>query len=405
MARRRHQAPKPVRRGAWWTILVWKDQVVKGQHARRRERVKLGPASMPVREAQRLADEHLRPINQGLESIGSAVNFRDFVESIYKPVLLPTMAKTTQERSLGVIKNYLYPAFEEQSLSELTKMAVQRYISSFADAALERESKDKIRDVLSSILGAAVDYGYLVKNPVDGVRLPAEKRGKRTIKPRITPEQFLMLIAEIPEPYATMVFVAVLTALRVSELIALRWCCLGEDSITIVERCSRGDWGEPKSESSNATIGVDPSVIARMQALKSMTIKVKAGHATRRYKAVKADGPNDLVFQSVQDGKPMRDNNILVRYIKPAGRKIGLPFVNWLCLRRSYATWMIEAGANPKDVQAQMRHAKIGPTMDIYAQFVPESQRRAVNKMMAMVKARQAEQPAAMPGLASTMVQ
>lgn len=296
MARRRHQAPKPKRRGAWWTLLVWKDQVVKGQRTRKRERVELGPASLPVREAQRLADEYLRPINQGLESIGSAVNFR-------------------------------------------------------------------------------------------------------------TPEQFQKLLAEIPEPYATMIYVAVYTALRVSELIALRWCCLGEDSITIVERCSRGDWGEPKSESSNATIGVDPSVIARMQALKSMTIKVKAGHATRRYKAVKADGPNDLVFQSVQDGKPMRDNNILVRYIKPAGRKIGLPFVNWLCLRRSYATWMVESGANPKDVQAQMRHSKIGPTMDIYAQFVPESQRRAVNKMMAMVKARQTARPAAMPGLASTMVQ
>jgi len=39
---------------------------------------------------------------------------------------------------------------------------------------------------------------------------------------------------------------------------------------------------------------------------------------------VKSDGPDDLVFQSVQDGKPMRDNNILTRFMKPAGRKLGL---------------------------------------------------------------------------------
>jgi len=54
-------------------------------------------------------------------------------------------------------------------------------------------------------------------------------------------------------------------------------------------------------------------------------------------------------------------------------------------LRRSYATWMVEAGADPKAVQGQMRHSRITTTMDIYAQFVPESQRRAVAKMMDMV--------------------
>ncbi len=45
-------------------------------------------------------------------------------------------------------------------------------------------------------------------------------------------------------------------------------------------------------------------------------------------------------------------------------------------------------GGNPKDVQGQMRHSRISTTMDIYAQFVPESQRRALAKMSAMVEAR-----------------
>jgi hypothetical protein len=49
---------------------------------------------------------------------------------------------------------------------------------------------------------------------------------------------------------------------------------------------------------------------------------------------------------------------------------------------------MVEAGANPKDLQGQMRHARISTTMDIYAQDVPDSQRRAVAKMMAMVDER-----------------
>ena len=60
-------------------------------------------------------------------------------------------------------------------------------------------------------------------------------------------------------------------------------------------------------------------------------------------------------------------------------------------LRRSYATWLVEAGADPKAVQAQMRHSRSSTTMDIYAQFVPASQRRAVAQMMDMVTARLAK--------------
>ena len=49
---------------------------------------------------------------------------------------------------------------------------------------------------------------------------------------------------------------------------------------------------------------------------------------------------------------------------------------------------MVEAGANPKDVQAQMRHSRISTTMEIYVQPVPESQQRAVARMTEMVDER-----------------
>ena len=40
--------------------------------------------------------------------------------------------------------------------------------------------------------------------------------------------------------------------------------------------------------------------------------------------------PDDRVLQSVRSRKPIRDNDILSRLIKPAGRELGLPRVNWL---------------------------------------------------------------------------
>ena len=144
---------------------------------------------------------------------------------------------------------------------------------------------------------------------------------------------------------------AVYTGLRVSELIGLRWRNVNQDSITIEERYCRGDWGAPKSEASNATIPVNPEVIERLHRLKSITVEVKAGRAVRRYRLVKSDGPEDLVFPSVVKGVPMRDNNILVRHIKPAAAKLGIPWVNWQVLRRSYATWLNIAGANRRTLR------------------------------------------------------
>lgn len=337
---------------------------------------------MKEREVLKIASEFLRPINQGFVNIGSATTFRDFVGGTYNPVVMPQFAKSTRDRYKGVLKNYLTPQFGDLCLRDITVLTIDRYFVGFGQATnLEYESVDKIRDVLSSVLGSAVRYELLVKNPAEGVRLPRKKRGKK-IKPWVTQAQFGSLIQLISEPYATMVFVAVFTGLRVSELIGLRWNDVLEDSIVIDERCCRGDWGAPKSDASNDTIPVNKAVIERINRLKAMTVDVRAGRGIRHYKVVKSDGPDDLVFQSVLTGAAMRDNNILKRHIKPAARKAGLDFVNWRCLRTSYATWLKEAKADVKDAQKLMRHSRASTTLDIYQQHIPESQRRVVDGLV-----------------------
>ena len=129
-------------------------------------------------------------------------------------------------------------------------------------------------------------------------------------------------------------------------------------------------------------------VIERIHRLRVLTVEVCGGgpkaKAVRKYRVVKKDGPSDLVFQSVKTGQPMRDNNILSRHIKPAARKLGLDWVNWRSLRTSHATWLKMAGADVKDAQAQMRHSRASTTLDIYQQFVPESQQKAVDRLTAL---------------------
>jgi integrase len=381
MARRRFQAPKPRRRGVWWTIQVRQDVFVNGILKRSNKRVRLAPATMPEREVRKVAAEYLRPLNQEMRSIGSATNLAHYVEHTYLAVMMPLFAKSTRDRTKGILENYLLPTFGGLTLRDLTPLTVQKYFSNMATSVLAHESRDKIRDVLSSVLRSAVEYGFLVKNPVENVRMPAERRGKKRNKPYLTPAQFNQLLELVAEPYATMIYVAIYTGLRVSELAGLRWEDIHQESITIDERYCRGDWGAPKSESSNATIAVNRCVVERIHRLKILTVEVKAGLAVRKYRIVKSDRPNDLVFQSVRDGKPMRDNNILTRFIKPAAKRLDLDWVNWRCLRTSHAVWLKMVGADIKDAQGQMRHSRSSTTLDIYQQFVPESQQRVVNKL------------------------
>jgi integrase len=380
MARRRFQAPKPRVEGNFWYLSVWQDAVKNGRRTRQRKRIKLAPKAMPFREVQKIAAEKLRDQNQGLITAGSATTFGDFIDSVYRPVDMPTFANSTRDRYESVINKHLLPVFKEVCLRDITALAAQRYVSGLAASTLAHESKDKIRDVLASIMNAAVRYQFIVKNPTEGLRLPPSRSGKR-IKPFISPAQFGALVEMIAEPYATMIYTAVFTGLRVSELIALKWCDIHDSAITVDERYCRGEWGAPKSEASNATIPVNAEVVDRIHRLKEVRVAVRAGRAVRRLQAVKSSGSDDLVFQSVLTGRPMRDNNILVRHIKPAATAMGIGWVNWQVLRRSHATWLKMAGADVKDAQAQMRHSRATTTLDVYQQFIPESQRAVVNRL------------------------
>jgi integrase len=51
-------------------------------------------------------------------------------------------------------------------------------------------------------------------------------------------------------------------------------------------------------------------------------------------------------------------------------------------MRTSYATWLKEAKADIKDAQKLMRHSRATTTLEIYQQFIPESQRRVVDGLI-----------------------
>jgi integrase len=57
---------------------------------------------------------------------------------------------------------------------------------------------------------------------------------------------------------------------------------------------------------------------------------------------------------------------------RPLLAKAGLPYRRYHATRHSYATWLLEDGADLRWVQSQMGHATIGQTADTYGHVAPE---------------------------------
>ena len=82
---------------------------------------------------------------------------------------------------------------------------------------------------------AALRWEMVERNPVDLVR----QSSKRLKRPRVlTPAEFKALLAQLKEPYRTMVITVACLGLRVSELVALQWGDLDTGSSPL--RCSGG---------------------------------------------------------------------------------------------------------------------------------------------------------------------
>jgi len=356
------------------------------------EVVDAGDDPPPVfREAEKIASEELRPMNQGLELVGSATHLKDYVENTYNKVELPLLAETTQKAYQTHLERYVLPKFGEMSLRELTPLTLQNYFSGLAGSDAGSATVLKIKESLSSVLGSAKKYELLTRNPMEGISIPHEKvlnRKKRKLV--LTVEELDLLLTEIKEPYATMVNTAHFSGLRPSELNGLKVEDVHDDSITVDEECCRGNWKATKTEGSSATIYVPASVIERICRLKELVVEYRCcgRGAKRRVKCIRDLEPTSLVFQSLHKGGPMNDGNIRERHLKPAALKLGIDRkkVTWQAFRRSYLTNLADSGANVKDIQAQGRHSRIVTTLEVYAQHVPESQRKAVEKMMSSIE-------------------
>lgn len=366
MARRRYQQGclflRGKKRKIW--VLRYREDVMlpSGQIARVNRSEILGSLiDIPTRRnAQRLVESRLRPINQGIYRPKTTLTFREFVESQWKSSLFPTFKRSTSRGYEFLLRKYLMPIFGDCGLADINRQLIQGFVAQMSKN-LAPKSVALAKNCLSKVLSTAVEWGYIQTNPAIGVRLPTLTIRQERIA--LTPEQLRRLVAELEEPYKSMVLIAALTGLRRGELFALRWGALDFERkmIHVRESVYEGYFSTPKTRSSIRNIGMS-------EVLAGMFMNLRPKDATA----------NDLVFVS-RVGTPLRSENILKRIIHPTCERLKLPKVGWHTLRHTSATLLHEH--EPLRVaQAILGHSDLQTTLG-YTHVLPGWQRDAMKRL------------------------
>ena len=183
------------------------------------------------------------------------------------------------------------------------------------------------------------------------------------------------LLEQLKDPGKTAVLLDILTGLRVSELLALKWSDVDFENLEIHVTKSIADQhvGPCKTEASQKPVPLDPELGEAL-----LTWRRKSPYPMQE----------DWVFAStVSSGKlPYWSFSIFRTDVKPALKKAKITSkVGWHTFRHSFATILKAHGEDVKTVQELMRHANSSVTLNLYAQAVTDIKRTAQSKVARLV--------------------
>lgn len=219
-------------------------------------------------------------------------------------------------------------------LRDVLREDLQRLVGTMLLRGYSVQAAKHVKTVASAVYTHAEQEGWFTgPNPAKFVKLPEMMRA--------TPhalcfQQVISLLPLLPKIVRLMVFLAVMTSMNVAEICGLKWKRVNLTAEPIImddellppfmagvrEQWYKGQWGSVKAKARRRFVLLPQWAVEQLRELR------------QREKWIGAEDP---VF-SGKSGRPLCENAIIQRHLKPAGAKLGMPWLNWHDLRRTFAT-------------------------------------------------------------------
>jgi integrase len=325
-----------------------------------------------TRSAAMKAVEGLRlDINVETTNASSTPITIDQIISHYKETeLADSNSKTlrTKEVYRHQLDNVISPKWGLHRLKDVKPIAVENWLNEMPVAPGTRY---KTKGVMSILFQHAMRYEWAKTNPIRLVRQSALPLQEEIV---LEPVEISALLAELRDPFRTLILVASVTGLRRGELFGLKWedVDFNEAEIRVVRSIVDQVEGPPKTLASRR-----PLPLSSELAISLANWKKQTGFS----------GSQDWVFASplALGKKPYWPDAVLKRHIFPAAARAGIrKRIGWHSFRRTLATLLQSSGASVKTTQELMRHSSPVMTLGTYAKAVTADKRHAQNAIAAL---------------------
>ena len=214
--------------GTMW-VFRWSEEV-NGQRRQHKDVIGSTKQFKTEAAAEREADRMRCKLNEDKQQLSlKHMTFGELVNH-YLNHELPNKSKSTCKTNKLYIKNWINPAWNGCTANEMKTMELESWLHS-----IERPdgTKLKIKGIMSAIFSHGVRWQFVDRNPICGQGGTPGHRGASTgvrqsnsisIKRVIlSPPVVRKVLEELPLRETALVIVDAVTALRASELIALKW--------------------------------------------------------------------------------------------------------------------------------------------------------------------------------------
>jgi integrase len=298
------------------------------------------------------------------------IEVEDYLTRWLEDSVKESVRASTHERYESVCRVHIVPHIGKTNLADLTEMNVQSLYRERLGSGCSPRTVQYVHVTLHKALKQAVRWRLVPRNVAEAAVPPKVQKKEIVV---LSPAQVKVFLKSVEGHRLEAMFVlAVTTGMRQGEMTGLRWEDIDEadGALYVLRTLSKTKEGivfnQPKTAKGRRSV-----------ALTCLAIRALNKHRVRQ-QAEKGSWKKDhgLVFPNIH-GEPRSQREPMIKALKKALEKAGLPQIRFHDLRHTAATLMLSKGVHPKIVSEMLGHGDVAFTLTVYSHVLKGMQKGA----------------------------